>query len=312
MPASRAATPGPSASAAATAATSASAIGDSSSEPWWGACYGPDVDVVAPCLEIPTTDRLGGDGYDAGDYVGRFNGTSSATPHVAGLAALLFSLRPELTNVEVRRLIESTCDKISPALYTYANVGSKPTGTWNEEVGYGRVNAERALLAACAPGGRSDEACHGCGGNCVEPHAGGLPRPGPLPWLPATAAMFFYEARVFDAGQPSDRRLQIRVTYEHCLRLLGRQQGPLLYTMTLLPGEEVSCTSSTATAASARRSERLSVHSSFRQTMSALSQTPAVRVGVGVCGHAHRGPDPAPTSRSRPAAGSPASSARRR
>ena len=32
-------------------------VGDSSSEAWWGASYGPDVDVVAPCLEIPTTDR---------------------------------------------------------------------------------------------------------------------------------------------------------------------------------------------------------------------------------------------------------------
>jgi subtilisin family serine protease len=25
-------------------------VGDSSSENWWGASYGPDVDVVAPCL----------------------------------------------------------------------------------------------------------------------------------------------------------------------------------------------------------------------------------------------------------------------
>jgi thermitase len=35
------------------------AVGDSSVEPFWGACFGSDVDVVAPCLEIPTTDRLG-------------------------------------------------------------------------------------------------------------------------------------------------------------------------------------------------------------------------------------------------------------
>jgi subtilisin family serine protease len=101
-------------------------IGDASSEAWWGASYGPDVDVVAPCLEMPTTDRFGASGYAAGDYHDRFNGTSSATPLVAGLGALLFSLRPVLSNVEARRIIESTCDKISPSLYAYANVGGKP------------------------------------------------------------------------------------------------------------------------------------------------------------------------------------------
>lgn len=123
-------------------------VGDSSSEPFWGASHGPDLDVVAPCLEIPTTDRLANDGYGPGDYFARFNGTSAATPHVAGLAALLFSLRPELDHVEVRHLIESTCDKISPARYPYRNVATKPSGTWHEEVGYGRINAERALHAA--------------------------------------------------------------------------------------------------------------------------------------------------------------------
>ncbi len=90
-------------------------IGDTSSENWWGASWGPDVDVVAPCLEMPTTDRLGAFGYAAGDYYDHFNGTSSATPLVSGIAALLFSSRPSLTNVDARRLIESTCDKISPA-----------------------------------------------------------------------------------------------------------------------------------------------------------------------------------------------------
>jgi thermitase len=122
--------------------------GDASAEPWWGASYGPDLDVVAPCLEIATTDRLGGDGYDPGDYYDRFNGTSSATPLVAGIAALVFSLRPDLDNVRVRHLLESTCDKVSPAMYGYVNVATKPSGTWNAETGYGRVNALRALIAA--------------------------------------------------------------------------------------------------------------------------------------------------------------------
>jgi thermitase len=244
--------------------------GDASSEPGWGASYGPDVDVVAPCLEIPTTDRLGGNGYDAGDYYDRFNGTSSATPCVAGLAALVRSLRPELSNVDVRSIIESTCDKISPHLYTYANVAGKPSGTWNEEVGYGRINAERALLAACASED-GDRECDGCGGRCHEDTPEECRGPAPLPWLDPHRCMLFYEGRTFLVDR--ERRLVVRVTYEHCLRLLGRSQGGLLYTTTLLPGEEVQLFEFDRYRRVRSETERMSVHSSFRQTMSALSQS---------------------------------------
>jgi len=248
-------------------------IGDASSENWWGASWGPDVDVVAPCLEMPTTDRLGASGYDAGDYYDRFNGTSSATPLVSGIAALLFSSRPSLTNVEVRRLIESTCDKISPALYAYANVGTKPNGTWNDEVGYGRVNAERALLASCGQGAEQDEECSGCGGTCVDKTPKACRAPAAPPWLPFDRCLMFYEARAFDLPNLQDRRLQVRVVYEHCLSLLGRQQGPLLYSVTLLPGEKVRIFEFDRYRRVKSSTERVSVQTSFRQTMSALSQS---------------------------------------
>jgi subtilisin family serine protease len=250
-------------------------IGDSSPEQWWGASYGPDLDVVAPSLEIPTTDRLGGDGYDAGDYFAMFNGTSAATPHVAGIAALMLSLRPSLSNVDVRAIIERTCDKISPNLYAYANVAGRSGGTWNDEVGYGRVNAERALLAACAGGDDgAAQRCRGCGGECAEETPEECRGPAPLPWLDPHRCMYFYEARVFDADRIDDRRrLQLRVTYQHCLRLLGRHQGGLLYTTTLLPGETVELYEYDRYRRVRSDQERMSVHSSFRQTMSALSQT---------------------------------------
>ncbi len=126
----------------------------SDGETWWGSQYGPELDVVAPGVQIWTTDEQGMSGYNnvtsaaGGDYTPAFNGTSSATPLVAGLAGLIISANPSLTNQQVRDLIESTADKVSPALYTYANTAGKANGTWNGEVGYGRINAQAALCGA--------------------------------------------------------------------------------------------------------------------------------------------------------------------
>lgn len=133
----------------------------------WGSQFDNNTDVVAPGVGIWTTDEQGALGYNSnnggpirvagvdypssgdatGDYFSVFNGTSSATPHVAGLAGLLFSADPSQTNTQVRNLIESTCTKINPGLYPYATVAGRPNGTWHQEVGYGQINLRGALLA---------------------------------------------------------------------------------------------------------------------------------------------------------------------
>ncbi|MCI0623913.1 MAG: S8 family serine peptidase [Acidobacteria bacterium] len=243
-------------------------IGDASSEAWWGASYGPDLDVVGPCLEIPTTDRLGGFGYSMTDYYDRFNGTSSATPHVAGLAGLILSLRPELTNETVREIIETTCDKISPALYNYALVATKPNGTWNDETGYGRINAERALLVACQYGKGKGEGPCDFPSICLPAIPKDCIAPAAPPWQPFDQCILFYEPRFV-----GDREIQIRIIYEHCLRLLGRQQGPLLFTTTLLPGETMRLFHYDRYRRVRSATQTLSAHTSFRQTVSALWQS---------------------------------------
>jgi hypothetical protein len=104
-------------------------------ESWWGSNWGPELDCVAPGVHIYTTDIMGAAGYGAGNYVPSFNGTSSATPHVAGLAALVLSVDPELRSWEVEEIVKLTARELGAA-------------GRDEEYGHGRIDARRALEAA--------------------------------------------------------------------------------------------------------------------------------------------------------------------
>ena len=118
-------------------------------EYWWGSNYGPQIDVVAPGVFIPTTDRQGTAGYSASNYTPDFNGTSSACPHVAAVAALVLSRNPNLTQKEVCDIIERTARILKPEDYEYGYYYNRPNGPWNEEVGYGLVDAYAAVRQAC-------------------------------------------------------------------------------------------------------------------------------------------------------------------
>jgi hypothetical protein len=88
--------------------------------------YGSWVDVSAPGTGLRTTTNAPG-------YTDSFGGTSGACPHVAGIAALCFSVKPNATNQEVREAIEDTAITQNQA----------PFG---EFANYGRVDAEAAVL----------------------------------------------------------------------------------------------------------------------------------------------------------------------
>lgn len=97
--------------------------------------FGNELDVVAPGSNILST-ILNND-------VGFKNGTSMAAPYVAGLAALILSIDPCLTVQEVNDIIESTAQKVGGV--TYQNTAGRPNGVWNNQMGYGLIDAEAAL-----------------------------------------------------------------------------------------------------------------------------------------------------------------------
>ncbi len=113
-------------------------------ENFWGGNFGTNLDVTAPGVKIQTTDISGAGGYQSGDYVPDFNGTSSACPNAAGVVGLILSANPSLTLTQVRAVLEGTCDKAGS--YTYAHyTPGQPNGSWTNEMGYGGVNANRAV-----------------------------------------------------------------------------------------------------------------------------------------------------------------------
>ena len=108
-------------------------------ESWWGSCFGRELSLLAPGVKIATTDIGGAAGYGRGNFVTNFNGTSSATPHVAAAAALILSLVPALTEQRVREIITASADRLT------AN------GRWDKFVGWGRLNIFAALRLARRP-----------------------------------------------------------------------------------------------------------------------------------------------------------------
>ena len=95
-------------------------------EPGWGSTYGDQIDFVAPGVRIFATAKRAG-------YWTDFNGTSSACPHVAGIAGLMLSKNPYLNPYTIREILRQGADDIAEQGYDI-------------ETGYGKVNAYESLL----------------------------------------------------------------------------------------------------------------------------------------------------------------------
>jgi len=94
-------------------------------ENYWGSNYGNGLNFLAPGVRIHTTTSSGG-------YTSTFNGTSSACPHAAGIAGLIFSADQNLSSESVRIIMEQSSDDLGADGYDI-------------QTGYGRLNAFEAL-----------------------------------------------------------------------------------------------------------------------------------------------------------------------
>lgn len=97
--------------------------------------YGDWIDLAAPGVSILTTTRGGG--------YGACNGTSFSSPIAAGLAALILSANPSLTNAQVLEIMTKNADDLGQPGF-------------DQYYGYGRVNAYTSLQAAMAAAPQPD------------------------------------------------------------------------------------------------------------------------------------------------------------
>lgn len=93
---------------------------------------GPHIDVAAPGVGVLSTV------WDNG--FATFDGTSMASPHVAGVAALILSCNPQLTGAQVGDIIRQTARPLR-------DNAADPVP--NNNYGFGCVDAQAALSRAC-------------------------------------------------------------------------------------------------------------------------------------------------------------------
>ncbi len=96
--------------------------------------FGPKLDVMAPGEDILSLRSSSGGACSqpVGNIYCRMSGTSMATPHVAGLAVLVLSKNPELSNEQIRQLLRTQTTDLGSAGF-------------DTNYGYGRIDAYKAI-----------------------------------------------------------------------------------------------------------------------------------------------------------------------
>lgn len=102
------------------------------------------VDLFAPGVSIYSSIPMSADGKNY-DY---FDGTSMATPEVAGVAALVLSQKSTLTAKDLKSILMSTTTQVNQPVYLPIDNGIKPTVVPFSDLSVtgGIVNAYEALL----------------------------------------------------------------------------------------------------------------------------------------------------------------------
>jgi serine protease len=114
--------------------------------------YGSKVDVMAPGGDQSSDPHDGVLSTIRDDSTGQFTyawyqGTSMATPHVAGLVALMKGLEPSLTPAQVLSILKTTAHPLN------ADQCNRPTGA---DCGAGLIDAAAALQAVSNPPSQGD------------------------------------------------------------------------------------------------------------------------------------------------------------
>jgi subtilisin-like proprotein convertase family protein len=110
---------------------------------------GANILVVGPssgAIGITTTDLTGAAGYSSNDYTNSFGGTSSSTPTVAGVVALMLEKNPNLGWRDVQEILVRSAFKIKPTDSGWANNGAGIP--FNHNFGAGLVDATAAVNLA--------------------------------------------------------------------------------------------------------------------------------------------------------------------